>query len=281
MMVVDSHTHLFAPDAERYPLADPRASYRPLAEGSVERLRREMDSAGVDRAVTISPWPYRWDMRYVLDVLPANRSWLAVAVLIDPRSADGPQRLARYFDDHGVSGLRIHGRTFDLGPYDDPATTPLWAKAAELGIALDACAFVDEYPQLARRAEQYPHLPIILDHCGYIAGAGQNPSAPDVRPVVAMARYPNVYAKLTFLGAASKQGYPFADVHWMVREIVDAFGPQRCMYGSNFPTDQYNPKATYAQTAQVFAEAIDLTSEERRWILGETAASLWRWQPSG
>ena len=95
-MIVDTHTHLFAPDPVRYPLADPAASYRPTVAGSVELLRASMDEAGVDRAVTISPWPYRWDMSYVLDILPAHRSWLAVAVLVHPRRPDGPATLERY-----------------------------------------------------------------------------------------------------------------------------------------------------------------------------------------
>lgn len=95
-VIVDTHTHLFAPNGQHCPLADPTASYRPLTDGSVELLKRQMDEAGVERAVTISPWPYRWDMRYVLDVLPRHRSWLAVAVLIDPRDPVGPERLKRY-----------------------------------------------------------------------------------------------------------------------------------------------------------------------------------------
>jgi len=275
--VVDSHTHLFAPDRARYPLADPLAAYRPETDGSVELLRREMDAAGVDRALTISPWPYRWDMRYALDALAEHRSWLAVAVLVDPRSPDGPDRLERYVRDHGVSGLRIHGRTVDLGPYDDPATTPLWAKAAELGITVDACAALDEYPQIAGRAAEFPDLPIVLDHCGYISGE-LSPIEPTLGPVLAMARHPNVYAKLTFLPLASREQYPFADVAWMARAVLDAFGAERCMYGSNFPTAQYNPRVDYRQAVRLFAEALDLDEVERGWVLGGTAAGLWRWR---
>jgi predicted TIM-barrel fold metal-dependent hydrolase len=275
-VIVDTHTHLFAPDPVRYPLADPAAAYRPMVDGSVEVLKAQMDEAGVDRAVTISPWPYQWDMSYVLDTLPANRSWLAVAVLVHPRRPEGPATLERYVKEHGVCGLRIHGRVFSLGPYDDPVTTPIWAKAAELGIALDACAALDEYPALARRAQEFPTLPIILDHCGYIS-PGYDPEVPTLEPVLRLADYPNVYAKLTFFGTASKGQYPFEDVHWMGRTIIDAFGAERCMYGSNFPTAQYNPRMTYEQTVQVFSEAIALTDEERSWILGGTAAKLWRW----
>jgi len=55
----------------------------------VELLRQQMDDSGVDRALTISPWLYRWNMVYVLDILPENRRWLAVAVLVDPFDAEG------------------------------------------------------------------------------------------------------------------------------------------------------------------------------------------------
>ena len=63
----------------------------------------------------------------------------------------------------------------------------------------------------------------------------------------------------------------------MVREVIDAFGPERCMFGSNFPQQMYSPKMSYAQTLELFAAAIELSAEEREWILGGTAATLWRW----
>src|SRR5690242_10046972 len=99
-MIIDAHTHLFAPDAEKYPPA--ADTYKPTMPGSVELLRAQMDEAGVDRAFTISPWVYKWDCRYTLDALAANRSWLAAGVLVDPRSPAGPATLERYVRDYGV-----------------------------------------------------------------------------------------------------------------------------------------------------------------------------------
>jgi predicted TIM-barrel fold metal-dependent hydrolase len=96
-----------------------------------------------------------------------------------------------------------------------------------------------------------------------------------------LARYPNAYAKLTFLPVASREAFPFRDVHWMVRQVLDAFGAERCLYGSNFPQAQYSPQTSYAQTVELFAEAIELSDEECAWILGGTAAQLWRWNRSG
>lgn len=273
-MIIDTHTHLFAPDEVRYPPA--KDTYRPTTNGSVEFLKAQMNEAGVDRAVTISPWVYKWDPSYTLDVLPANRSWLAAAVLVDPYSPDGPRLLEHYVNDRGACGLRIQGRISKLGPFDDPATTPLWAKAADLDLTVDLNATHDEYPEIEKRLVEYPNTKFILDHCGYIS-PNLNPAQPTVAPVLRMARYPNVYAKLTFLSAASQQDFPFEDVHWMARQIIDAFGAERCIFGTNFPKAQYDPKLTYKQTVELFAERLDLSPAERAWILGDTAAKLWRW----
>jgi L-fuconolactonase len=273
-MIIDAHTHLFAPDTERYPFAP--GTYRPTTDGSVELLRAQMDGAGVERAFTISPWVYGWEAGYTLDALAQHRDWLAAGVLVDPRSAAGPARLERLVREHGVSGLRIQGRMWKLGPLDDPDATPLWAKAADLDLTVDVNATLDEYPQVARRAAQFPRLRLVLDHCGYVLPE-LSPQEPNLASVVALARFPNVYAKLTFLGAASRQPYPFADVHWMAREIVDAFGAERCLFGTNFPKAQFDPAFTYRQTVALFAEALPLSAEERAWVLGGTAARLWRW----
>ena len=274
-MIIDTHTHIFSADQERYPLADPQATYRPQTEGSAELLKRQMDEAGVDRALTITPGFYGWDNRYSLDALVGNGEWLAVGVLVEPTAADGPRTLEEMVG-RGACGLRIQRHLFFQGMLDDPAVTPLWAKAAELGLTVDVNATHAEYGAVEKRLREFPEIRFVLDHCGYVSPS-LAPAENTVEPVVALARYPNAYAKLTFLPLASRQGFPFADVHWMARQVVDAFGPERCLFGSNFPTLQYSQKTSYAQTVELFAEAIDLSAEEQAWILGGTAAGLWHW----
>jgi len=274
-MIIDAHTHIFSLDFERYPLADPEGSYRPTTDGSAELLKRQMDEAGVDRAFTITPGFYGWDNGYSLDALEGNGDWLAVGLLVDPASADGPQILEELVG-RGACGLRIQRHLFFNGALDDPAITPLWAKAAELGLTVDINATHEEYGAVESRLREFPETRFILDHCGYVSPS-LAPEENTVAPVVALARYPNAYAKLTFLPVASCEGFPFADVHGMVRQVVDAFGPERCLFGCNFPTAQYCPDISYAQAVELFAEVIDLSPGEREWILGGTAAELWRW----
>ena len=274
--IIDAHTHIFSPDLERYPLANPNSSYRPITDGRAETLKAQMEAAGVERAVTISPWFYGWNIDYTLDALAQHRDWLAVAALVPPTAPDGPALLERYVKEFGVCGLRIQARISGLGRFDDPASTPIWEKAAELGLPVDVNATHEEYPQVEQRLRDFPTVPVLLDHCGYVSG-DLAPKTPTVGPVVRLAEYPNTYAKLTFLALASQEEYPFRDVHWMVHELVDAFGAERCLFGSNFPTAQYNAKMTYTQTVRIFQEEIDLPPVAQDWILGGTASKLWQW----
>lgn len=274
-MIIDAHTHIFTLDTDAYPLADPASAYRPQTDGSAALLKRRMDAAGVDRAFTITAGFYGWDNRYAMDGLRGNEDWLAVGVLIDPASKDAPAAL----EDHvrrGACGLRIQRHLFYHQALDDPVSTPLWTKAADLDLTVDVNATHEEYPAVEKRVRQFPQTRFVLDHCGYVSGA-LRPRENTVAPVLRMARYPNVYIKLTFLPLASREAYPFRDVHGMVRDLVDAFGPERCVFGTNFPAEQYSPQADMAQIVALFAEEIDLSGEERAWILGGTAEKLWRW----
>jgi len=278
-MIIDAHNHLFTLDTNRYPLADPAAEYRPLTDASANELKREMIATGVERAFTITAGFYGWGNGYTMASLTGNEDWLAAGVLVDPTSPQGPGILEEHII-NGASGLRIQKHLHYHRELDDPISTPLWAKAAELDLTVDINATHEEYAAVERRVRQFPRTRFILDHCGYVSGI-LRPGKNTVTPVVEMARYPNTYAKLTFLTLASSEGFPFRDVHWMVRDIVNAFGPERCLFGCNFPTQQYCPGVTYSQMVETFASAIELSSQEREWILGGTAQGLWCWVPSG
>lgn len=274
-MIIDAHTHLFSLDTERYPLGTSDSTYRPAADGSADSLKREMDSAGVARALTITAGFYGWDNSTTMDMLAGREDWLAAGVLVDPASVDGPDQLT-FLVSRGASGIRIQQHLFYHRDLDDPISTALWQRAGDLGLAIDVNASHPEYEAVENRIRAFPETRFLLDHCGYVS-ADLAPKENTVKPAVDLARYPNVYAKLTFLPLASDETFPFRDVHGMVRELVDAFGPERCMFGTNFPQAQYSPQVSYGQIVELFAEAIDLSSEEREWILGGTAASLWRW----
>ena len=90
-----------------------------------------------------------------------------------------------------------------------------------------------------------------------------------------MARYPNLYAKVDFISTGTEIGYPGADLHDAALRIIEAYGPERCVWGSNFPNALWTPKITYSEHLRIFTHDLPLSSQARAQVLGQTAKRLW------
>ncbi|MCC7106431.1 MAG: amidohydrolase family protein, partial [Chloroflexi bacterium] len=89
-----------------------------------------------------------------------------------------------------------------------------------------------------------------------------------------LARYPNVVVKVTSAPSFSRDPYPFNDIHPFLRQIYDAFGARRMLWG----TDITRLRGTYSECLALFREALGfLTSEDREWVLGQAAAVALNW----
>ena len=98
---------------------------------------------------------------------------------------------------------------------------------------------------------------------------------PNYRRVIELASFPNLHAKLTFLPTGTREDFPFPDMHDACRRIIDAYGPDRCVWGSDYPTELWCPNVTYSQHLELFQQHLDLSESEQQAILGGTAERLW------
>ena len=64
-------------------------------------------------------------------------------------------------------------------------------------------------------------------------------------------------------------------MHQACLKVIDAFGPERCVWGSDFPSKLWKPKVSYAEHLKIFTEVLSLTDADREQILGQTARRLW------
>ena len=64
-------------------------------------------------------------------------------------------------------------------------------------------------------------------------------------------------------------------MHKPIRKVIAALGPDRCVWGIDFPCELWCPKATYSEHLRVFTHELDLDGESKRRILGETARRLY------
>ena len=271
MLVIDTHPHIFSPDEEKYPPV-PKPSRLPSGTASVEDLQRNCRENGVDAAcaVQVSGF-YGFDNRYLCDAVKANSDWLTGACTLDPEKPESPSLLRRYVRDYGIRGLR--SRPASNGGFSHSGVEALWKTALDLGITINVMAGVAAAPQLEWLLEKLPDQPVILDHCLGLRAGEDLPGT--LAEVLRLARYKNVHAKMTFVATGSATGYPCADMHDAGMRVIDAYGADRCVWGSHFPNRKFTPRSSFAEGLRIFTEALPLRDGERRQILGETANRLY------
>ena len=128
--------------------------------------------------------------------------------------------------------------------------------------------------ELETMLQRHPNLPVVLDHCMFPRG-NDGIQGETIQKALHLARYPNLHAKLTWLVAGSDQPHPFADTHPLIKAVIDAYGPDRCVWGSDFPCEYYTPQVTYDQHLALFSQTLNLSGAEQEAILSTVPGRLW------
>jgi L-fuconolactonase len=270
-LIVDCHAHVYSADESLYPpIANP---YRPPAgTGTPEHLRKQLAAAGVGFATAIQTSTfYGWDNRCLADTARDHADLLVGVCTLNPDDAGSPALLERYVRESNIRGLRsIPGTS---GRYVDPGVEALWTAAARLGIVVNVNTGRQKRAEIEALARRHSGLKVVIDHCLYLAAGKEREAV--LSDMLRLARLPNVYAKLSCVVTGSSESYPFADMHKPIRTVIAAFGPDRCVWGSDFPCELWCPQATYSEHLRVFTRKMGLDAESKRWILGETARRLY------
>jgi L-fuconolactonase len=265
-MIVDAHAHVWKADP-KYP--NPAVTtMSPASDVPLDLLRQYMDEHGVGRTVLVQPMFPGEDNSLVADAARAEPGRYAAVAVVDPRK---PDLLEYWVRERGCRGLRLRPKfagEADLFEHD-----PLWERAARLGIVISVLANLSHVPAIARRAERFPGVPLIVDHLAHpdvAAGVG----SPDFQALLALARLPNVSVKPTGFYYYSKTGYPYDDCGDFFRAVYDRFGPDRLIWGSDFP--HVLLKTDYGRSLNLFESRYPwLAKGEREKILGGNAERLY------
>jgi L-fuconolactonase len=265
-MTIDAHVHVWKKDPQ-FPWA-PETKNPPASDASAEQLLELMKASGVHRTVIIQVIHYRWDNRYAASVLQRYPQYFRGVARVDPAA---PDQLSRLVEEDGFHGVRLSPSGAASGDWiRGPLMPPLWARCRDLQVPMTVLAPVTRMPDVMRLAEQFPDLTIVIDH---MADCPLN-QPKELEKLLALRRFHKVYVKISHTWSLSAQPYPYLDSQRQVRQLYDAFGPQRLIVGSDWPISQ--PYCTYAQAIDVARKHIDfLNAEDKRWICGLTAAQVW------
>src|SRR5262249_39612634 len=148
----------------------------------------------------------------------------------------------------------------------------------KLGSVFNFFIAAEQLPRLGKMAEAHPKVRVVIDHLSQIDLASENAEAEFAR-LLAMARYPNVWVKVSELSSVSKsRKYPFADAYGHVQRVYEAFGPNRLLFGTGYPGTAragYQRPTLRQEIDLVDKEIPFFTPDDRDRILGGNAAKLW------
>lgn len=272
-MIVDAHAHIYSPDEKRYPTIE-KPLRPPRGTGSPEHLREEAKANGVDRVLMVQTSTfYGWDNSYVRDTVPASQPWAAGCYTLDPRNPHSRDVLWAFAERAGGRAFRTYPE--NQGPdYDTPGNRALWQAAREAKVVIKVLiGNLEAAKQLPKVLDDFSDVPAILDHCLAIKRGPEYRAT--LKMVVELARHQNLFAQLTFLETGSEERYPFRDMHDAARRFIDAYGVDRCIWGSDFPTALWCPKTDYAGMKRLITHELGLGKSEQAKILGGNAEKLY------
>jgi L-fuconolactonase len=148
----------------------------------------------------------------------------------------------------------------------DGTLEPLLAEAGKIGLRVQLYGPYQSAEMLAA-AQRHPDTIFLIDH----TALDHHDAEPfkDWKNLLALAVRPNVYVKVSYFPEASKQGFPFANALPHFKELFERVGPDRLIWGSNYPPSA--AASTYADNvAFVKTETPFLSESDKQKIFGET-----------
>jgi predicted TIM-barrel fold metal-dependent hydrolase len=268
--IVDTHLHCFAgKDDARFPY-HPKGPYQPAPVSSPEMLLKLMDGAGIKHAVVVHPEPYQDDHRYLEYCLDIGKGRLKGTCLVFADQPESMKQLPALAKRGDVSAVRIHAYAPDrLPPFGKPELRAFWKQAADLGLMVQIHLEPRYAPHFTPFIKEFSSTKVIIDHLGR-----PFQGTPEEHAVVLnWAKLPNVVMKLAAIPAQTE--YPHRDITATIKQLCDAYGADRMIYGGGF-----GPTATAASYRAAYQRVRGYLSHwketDQAKVLGLNAMKLFR-----
>ena len=278
MPIIDAQVHCYE---RNHPGRPWQAVLAGPPEVTGDQMVATMDAADVDGAILISPITmYRYDARYALEVHKRHPNRFALIKPVDPTDPAVADIIADWKRTPGTVGVRMllvrGGYTEDP---DDPGLNHVIATAGRLSFPLNLhiAGRLDQGIELIRR---HPDTQIIVDHLGLVQPhVPPLPAQPwaDLPKVLTLAKHPNVAIKITGACTLSREPFPSNDIWGPVCRVIDAFGIDRCLWGTDW-TRAVN-FLTFAQGVDAFRFTDRISASDKSKLMGGTLTRIYGWAP--
>jgi predicted TIM-barrel fold metal-dependent hydrolase len=276
-MIIDSQIHAYEANTPKRPW---RTVPNWPASATGEEQVAAMDKLGIDGAIFISAFSmYGYDASYAVEVQRKHPGRFGIVKPVNPDDPAVLETIAEWKKQPGAVGIRVivleePGRNpSDKGldrvlreavRHDFPVNILCWGNL-ERGTAV---------------IDRHPDTRFIIDHLGILQP--RTPPAPpqpwaDLPKVLDLARRKNAVIKVSGACTLSQKPYPFPDIWDPLARLFDAWGVERCLWGTDWT--RAFAVVNYEQAFEPFRKTDRLSNAERAMLMGGACAKAYRWSP--
>ncbi len=277
MAIIDSQVHIYEANTPKRPWHSV-PNWPPHVTG--DEMVALMDKFGIDGAIFISAFSiYQWDASYALEVQRAHPDRFALVKPVNPDNPAVAEDIAEWKRTPGTVGIRIivtnePGRNpgqealdrvlREAVRHDFPVNILCW------GNIDGGTAVIDRHPDVR----------FIVDHMALMQP--RTPPAPpqpwaELPKVLALAKRPNAVIKVSGACTLSREPYPYPDIWDPLARIFDAWGFDRCLWGTDWT--RTFAVVNFEQAVLPFRQTNRLSESERAMLMGGACAKAYRWTP--
>ncbi len=255
--VIDTHTHFYDPSRPRgvpWPPPNDPILFRTVLPPEYERLAAPL---GIGGTVVVEASPWVEDNDWLLDLAAQDRFLVGIVGHLKPGQPEFGTQLERLARHSRFRGIRT-GVWDPKSGFDDAAVVRDLGLLARRGLSADLLIGPDQLPAVAALARRLPSLRIVVDHCANVRVDGKAPPGSWTEGIRECGGFSDIVMKVSGLveGTGREQGAAPADPDFyrpVLDVLWDAFGPERVMFGSNWPvSSRCAPLATVFNIAHTY-----------------------------
>jgi predicted TIM-barrel fold metal-dependent hydrolase len=275
--IIDAQVHAYGHDHPGRPWAAVLTG-PPSANGP--EMVAAMDAVGVDGAILVSAYTmYRYDPSFALEVHAAYPGRFGLVTPFDAADPAVGEKVADWVAKDGTVGIRLllaHGIS---DPAGETGIARLLAAAGHHDVPVNVYC-TQRHAQVARLAAQFPDVALVVDHMGIVQPF--HPPAPvdgwaELPQLLALAEFDKVSVKISGAGTLSREAFPFTDIREPVYRILDSFGVERCMWGTDWT--RAVELLSYEDGVEAFRQGDWISDSDRAALMGTNAQHIYGWTP--
>ena len=271
---IDSHVHVWTPDKASYPLSE-NFSERDMAPPSFtpEELFAHQKGSDVSRTVLIQMSFYEYDNSYMIETMERHPGRFSGVAIVNHESEEVISEMLR-LKAKGIRGFRLYAFPDRVQQWESSeGIQKMWEAGAREGLAMCCLTDPESLPVIERMCERFPDTTVVIDHFARIGMSGEVDSD-KVKELQNLAKFSNTYVKTSAFYALGEKKPPYTDLASLVKSMVDAFGSDRLMWGSDCPYQVQAPHTYEASLALIEDKLEFLSEEDRENLLRNTAEKV-------